>query len=172
MCQRSLFSLSILQWARLLTKGSSNHDSDRTGLIIDTNDIVRVICGAAIDKKASDLVVLNLEGKTSYADLFILCNGGTNRQVKAISEGILAKLKEMGAKGISTEGLGSARWVLIDTGDVIVHVFEEHLRGYYDLDGLWVDAKCVPLESFGFDTAVISEVTSPYRDSLARAPAS
>lgn len=112
---------------------------------------MRLATQAALDKKAEDLVVLDVQGRVSYCDWFILCNGTSNRQVQAIANHVVESLKKLGVRPMGVEGLPSARWVLIDLGDVVLHVFEEPLRGYYDLDGLWIDARRVGLDELGIE---------------------
>jgi len=98
-------------------------------------------------KKATDLVVLDVRGLTSIADFFIICSGSSNRQVMAIAEFIQIDLKKHGIKPLSVEGLKEGHWVLIDYGHVIIHVFYEPLRSFYDLEGLWTDAKRITTNS-------------------------
>ncbi len=100
---------------------------------------------AVTGKKAGDIVVLDLRGLTSIADAFIICCGKSNRQVTAIGEYIVKTLKQSGIKPLSTEGLKDGRWVLLDYGDVIIHVFSEVVRDFYDIEGLWVDARKINL---------------------------
>ena len=103
---------------------------------------MHTIARAALDKKGEQVVLLDLQGKASYCDWFILINGTNNRHVTAIAEGIVETLKrEDGLVPLGVEGMETGRWVLIDYGSGLVHVFLEPLRGYYDLDGLWMDAK-------------------------------
>jgi len=95
----------------------------------------------AQEKKAEDLVLLELEKKVSYCDFFLLCSGRNRRQVRAIAESIATQFKkELGVRALSVEGMETGRWVLLDFGDIVVHVFDEPLRGFYDLEGLWKDA--------------------------------
>ena len=95
----------------------------------------------AQEKKAEDLVLLELERKVSYCDFFLVCSGRNRRQVRAIAESIATQFKrEIGIKALSVEGMETGRWVLLDFGDIVVHVFDEPLRGFYDLEGLWKDA--------------------------------
>ena len=95
----------------------------------------------AQEKKAEDLVILELERKVSYCDFFLVCSGRNRRQVRAIAESIATQFKrELGIQALSVEGMETGRWVLLDFGDIVVHVFDEPLRGFYDLEGLWKDA--------------------------------
>jgi len=93
------------------------------------------------ERKAEDLVVLDVRGLTSYADFFILCSGRSSRQVIAIAEHVRDTLKIQGVRPLSIEGLAEGHWALMDYGHVIVHVFYEPIRRFYDLEGLWMDAK-------------------------------
>ncbi len=98
---------------------------------------------AALEKKAEGVVVLDVRGKTSIADAFIICSGRSNRQVSAIADNIQRFLRKQGIKPLSVEGQGEGHWVLLDYGHVILHVFYESTRRFYDLEGLWVDARRV-----------------------------
>jgi ribosome-associated protein len=91
----------------------------------------------ALDKKACDLVVLDVREQTSIADYFILCTGRSDRQVQSIAQGLEEGAAETGFKPFALEGVSRGHWVLIDFSDVIVHVFYEPVRQFYDLDGLW-----------------------------------
>ena len=100
---------------------------------------------AAESKKASDILVLDLTGITSFADYFVICTGANSRQIQAISDEITIRLKEHGELPLSLEGYNQAEWVLVDYGDFLVHIFSESSRAYYDLERLWRPAKVVPL---------------------------
>jgi ribosome-associated protein len=100
---------------------------------------------AAQSKKAQDIVVLDLREITSLADYFIICTGTNVRQNQAVSDEIHLKVKERGELPISVEGYENAEWVLMDYGDVIVHVFLEKTRSYYDLERLWRHARRVEI---------------------------
>jgi len=101
---------------------------------------------AVTGKKAIDPVVLDVRGLTSIADFFIICSGSSNRQVMAIAEFIQIYLKKHGIKPLGIEGIKEGHWILLDYGDVIIHVFYEPLRSFYDLEGLWTDAKRVTIQ--------------------------
>jgi ribosome-associated protein len=105
---------------------------------------------AALDKKAEDIVVLELSGLTIIADYFIICSGDNITQVKAIAENIEHEFLERGIKPLGIEGLDYSHWVLLDYGDIIVHVFEKETRAYYGLEKLWMDAKAIVVDE---DTA-------------------
>lgn len=92
------------------------------------------------------MTFLDLTGVASYCDGFLICTGTNRRHVRAIAEGIIEDMRAAGVRPIGVEGMEASRWVLIDFGDVLVHVFDEPMRGFYDLDALWADAKRVPLD--------------------------
>lgn len=96
---------------------------------------------AVLGKKAINVVALDVAELTSYADVFIICSGRSNRQVSAIAEFIQTDLRKHKIKPLSVEGTKDGHWVLLDYGHVIIHVFYEPVREFYDLEGLWVDAK-------------------------------
>lgn len=102
---------------------------------------------AALGRKAFDLVVLDVRILTSVADAFIICSGRSNRQVTAIAEFIQTELKKAGIKPLNVEGKKEGHWVLLDYGHVIIHVFYESVRHFYDLEGLWMDAKRIKTKS-------------------------
>ncbi len=102
---------------------------------------------AVMGKKALDLVVLDLRELTSFSDIFIICSGRSNRQVSAIAEYVQVNLKKHDIKPLSVEGKKEGHWVLLDYGHVIIHVFYEPVRVFYDLEGLWIDAKRIEIES-------------------------
>ncbi len=96
---------------------------------------------AALGKKALGLVVLDVRKLTSIADYFIICSGRSNRQVTAIAEHIQLTLKAAGIRPLSVEGVKGGHWVLMDYGHVIIHIFHDSDRNFYDLEGLWADAR-------------------------------
>jgi ribosome-associated protein len=102
---------------------------------------------AALGKKAHGLIILDVRGLTSVADAFIVCSGRSNRQVVAIADHIQRDLKTQRIKPLSVEGTKEGHWTLLDYGHVIIHVFYEPVRAFYDLEGLWVDAKRVKTKS-------------------------
>ena len=96
---------------------------------------------AVLGKKAEAVVALDVRGLTSIADTFIICSGRSNRQVTSIANHVERTLKDNGIRPLSVEGRKEGHWILMDYGDVIIHVFYEETRSFYDLEGLWVDAK-------------------------------
>ena len=102
---------------------------------------------AILGKKALDLVILDVRQLTSITDAFIICSGRSNRQVTAIAEYIQVSLKEKGIKPLSVEGKREGHWVLLDYGHVIIHIFYEPVRDFYDLEDLWIDAEKIRAEN-------------------------
>lgn len=95
---------------------------------------------SALDKKAYDLVILKVSALTSVADYFILCTGRSDTQVRSIGEAIQEALAAEGEKPLAVEGVAHGQWILMDYGDVVVHIFYEDVREFYNLDGLWAQA--------------------------------
>lgn len=99
---------------------------------------------AADDKRAEDIVVLNMKGISLVADYFIICHGNSDKQVQAIANEMKDKVLELGFDIKRIEGYDQAKWILVDLGDVVAHIFHRDERGYYNLERLWGDA---PLEN-------------------------
>jgi ribosome-associated protein len=108
---------------------------------VETKELADACGRSALGKKAGDVVVLHLSGLTDIADYFVLASGTSERHVLTISEAIEHDMKEKGITPFSTEGYKEGRWVIIDYGDVVIHVFLESLRELYDLENLWIEAK-------------------------------
>lgn len=108
--------------------------------------LARKIGRLALEKKAEDVVVLDLTGLSAACDFFVVCSGGSEPQVGAIAEHIVTKLKEAGTPPWHVEGRGVRRWILIDYVDVVVHVFHHETREYYTLERLWADAKTTKIK--------------------------
>lgn len=106
-------------------------------------DDVRAALGAALDRKAANVVVLDLRGSQAFTDFFVICTGQTARQVNAIADAVEAALKKIGVRPEHTEGTAKADWVLMDYFDFIVHVFTPECREFYALERLWGSAERV-----------------------------
>ncbi len=108
---------------------------------IEPEDVATELAKAALEKKAFDLAILDMRGLVDYCDIFVICSARNRRQVQGIAEGVRVHgKKKLRLKQHAIEGLEAARWVLVDFGDVVLHVFDEPMRGFYNLDGLWSDA--------------------------------
>jgi ribosome-associated protein len=95
------------------------------------------------DKKAKDIVVLDVRKITTISDYFIICSTSNERQARAITDDLRVRMKEIGKREMGVEGVADGRWVLQDFADIVVHVFLESQREFYDIEGLWADAKQV-----------------------------
>lgn len=95
---------------------------------------------AAMGRKAMDLVLLDVREVTDFADVFMICSGRSHRQVTAIAEHIEKDLRKKGIRPMSVEGFKEGHWALLDYGHIVVHVFYEPIRKFYDIESLWVDA--------------------------------
>ena len=89
------------------------------------------------DNKALDIVSIDLEGKSDIADFLVIATGTSNRHVSSLSENLITELKKDGVRDIKAEGINKSDWVLIDSGDVIVHIFRKEVREFYNLEKLW-----------------------------------
>ena len=113
------------------------------GMRLSSLEIARKIVDAAEDKKAADIVLLDVSELTSMADYFVICSGGSERQLGAIGDGIAEQLRAEGVRAIGREGGSNSHWTLLDFGAVIVHIFAPPERDYYQLERHWSKAKTV-----------------------------
>jgi ribosome-associated protein len=102
---------------------------------------------ALLERKSINPIYLDIRGRASYADALLICSARSNRQVKSIAENMERMLKKQKIKALHVEGMNEGHWVLMDYGDVIIHIFYEPERLFYDLEGLWSDVKPVILDS-------------------------
>ena len=107
---------------------------------IDPGDLAHRIVEVASDKKASDVVMLRTAEVTTMADYFVICSGRSDRQVQVLGHAIVEELRKEGIRPLGVEGRGAARWILLDYGSVIVHVFAAEEREYYGLERFWSNA--------------------------------
>lgn len=106
-------------------------------------ELARRVVELAEDKKAADIVLLDLAALTTLADHFVICSGGSERQLDAIADGIMEGLRAEGVRPLGREGLAASHWVLLDFGSVIVHVFTPPERDFYQLERHWAQAKTI-----------------------------
>lgn len=109
----------------------------------DIEKSLQSACLAADEKKAEQVTVLDLRGLASFTDFFVICHGGSARQVQAIADQVMEKLRDEKLRPLSVEGYRLAEWILIDYGDFVVHVFSENRREFYGLERLWSDAPVI-----------------------------
>jgi ribosome-associated protein len=100
------------------------------------------------DKKASDIKVLTVKDLTSVTDYFIICTGNSNTQIKTLADHVEEKMGELGRRPLHVEGYEAANWVLLDYGDIVVHIFHSELRGFYSLERLWSDAPTMNISPY------------------------
>jgi ribosome-associated protein len=127
--------------AKSASAGASSSKSDDGGLAVALKAL-----DLALDKKALEPVLLDVRELCGYCNFQLIVSGRSDRQVDAISEGVVIGLRDLGLRPLGTEGKRSGHWSLLDFGDVIVHVFHHPLREHYDLEGLWNDAPRVEIE--------------------------
>ena len=104
------------------------------------------LAAAALEHKALNVQIIDVRGKVDYSDYVVIMSGRSDRQVSALARNIQQTLDAQGQRCLGVEGLPHASWLLMDYADVIVHIFHEDTRGYYDLENLWLDAARVPTE--------------------------
>ena len=105
-----------------------------------------MICMAADEKKARDIVQMDMIGLISTNDYFVICSANTATQVRAIADNIEEKMEEVGISFLHKEGYREGEWILLDYGDTVAHIFQQEAREYYALERLWGDAKLTPYE--------------------------
>jgi ribosome-associated protein len=105
------------------------------------NDALKIAVNAADDKKASDVVILDISKIASFANYFLLCTGDSSRQMQAIADEIEKQLKAIGIRPSHMEGYQNSEWILMDYLDLVIHIFSRNARVFYDLERLWRDAK-------------------------------
>ena len=106
----------------------------------DAQETLRLILARLDDMKAEDTTTIQLTGKTTIADAMVVTSGRSNRHVGSVADRVIEGLKEAGVPGVRVEGMPNCDWVLIDAGDVIVHVFRPEVRAFYDLEKMWAGA--------------------------------
>ena len=121
-------------------------------------EATRIAVQSLVDKKAQDVRVLDVKGRTSICDALVLATGSHARHVSALATGVMKAWKDAkGGRPLGVEGTETGRWVLLDLGDTVVHLFDGPMRGHYDLDGLWVDARMVSFEELGVDAPEVND---------------
>lgn len=119
---------------------------------MDDQDLALACAEAALEKKAENIKILDLRQQSAFADFFVICSAMSTRQVVAITESVTSRLKSRGRRAIAVEGQSEGRWVLLDFGATVMHVFLDTVRDHYDLEALWSKAGRVPIppEYFGY----------------------
>ncbi|MGB0678729.1 MAG: ribosome silencing factor [Polyangiales bacterium] len=113
----------------------------RSSRLTQAQQLALGIAEVALEKKAAGIEIIDVDGKVDYADYLVLMSGRSDRQVSALADNIEEEIRRRGRKCIAKEGLPGGAWVLMDYGDVVVHIFHQEARAYYNLDALWLDAR-------------------------------
>jgi len=111
------------------------------------SDALKIVLKAADDKKAHDLVALDISQIASFASYFVFCTGDSSRQTQAIADEVEQRLRACGIRPSHVEGYRNAEWILMDYMDLVVHIFSKSARAYYDLERLWRDGKKLDVDS-------------------------
>lgn len=116
---------------------SETHSVTETVRAIKPSDLLDAVTDCLDSHKAEDIISIDLSGKSSFADHMVIASGRSQRQVAALTDYLVRDLKRMGHRDIVVQGLEQADWVLIDAGDVVVHLFRPEVRSFYNLDKMW-----------------------------------
>lgn len=112
----------------------------------DILNIAKEAANAALDKKAENVTILKMDAVTIITDFFVICTATNRTQAQAIANNVEAVMKEQGMKILHREGLSDGTWVLLDYGDIVVHVFQDEMRNFYGLEALWGDATVIEMD--------------------------
>jgi ribosome-associated protein len=146
-----VFEFLLCHTTRMLSHTENTEKSKLNNLqklktkVLNGLETARFCAAVSLDKKAENVVILDVAELTSVADYFVICSAPSERQVQAIAKEVLSGLKDQGRSLIGHEGFEEGNWALIDCGDVVFHCFLDIMRRYYDLEGFWADAKILPL---------------------------
>ena len=113
------------------------------GVLLESAQLAKTVVDVAYEKKASDIILLDIRDVATFADYFVICSGNNTRQIQAIADAIDEEVGKQGANMLHREGIAETGWLLLDLGDVIVHIFGAKEREYYRLERLWSEAKTV-----------------------------
>ena len=104
---------------------------------IDADAAVKTVLASLEDDKAEDILAIDIRGKSSFADMLVIASGRSGRHVSALADHVMRKLKDSGVKDVRVEGLPQADWVLVDAGDVVIHLFRPEVRAFYNIEKIW-----------------------------------
>ncbi len=110
---------------------------------------IALCINAVVDKQASNIVLLDLKGISTITDSFLICSGSSIRQVQAIADAVDEKMSGQGVEPEGVEGYSQARWILMDYGDLVVHIFHEETRSFYEIERLWAKAPALEISAVG-----------------------
>jgi ribosome-associated protein len=115
----------------------TERDPNRPAPGIDVEAATQVVLTSLEDDKAEEIVSIDIRGRSSFADMLVVASGRSARHVGALAEHVMSKLKDAGVKDVRVEGLPQADWVLVDAGDVVVHLFRPEVRAFYNIEKIW-----------------------------------
>jgi ribosome-associated protein len=127
--------------------GRPERDPNRPAPGIDVDTATRVVLASLEDDKAEDILAIDIRGKSSFADMLVVASGRSARHVGALADHVLRKLKDAGVKDVRVEGLPQADWVLVDAGDVVIHLFRPEVRAFYNIEKIWSGGHPAALQS-------------------------
>jgi len=127
--------------------GKPERDPNRPAPGIDVDAATRVGLTSLEDDKAEEIVSIDIHGKSSFADMLVVASGRSARHVGALADHVMRKLKEAGVKDVRVEGMPQADWVLVDAGDVVIHLFRPEVRAFYNIEKIWSGGHAAPLPS-------------------------
>lgn len=111
--------------------------SPRPARGIDADAVAKAVLASLEDDKAEEILAIDIRGKSSFADMLVIASGRSSRHVAALAEHVMRKLKDEGVKDVRAEGLPQADWVLVDAGDVVIHLFRPEVRAFYNIEKIW-----------------------------------
>ena len=126
---------------------NAERDPKRPAPGIDVEAATRVVLASLEDDKAEEIISIDIRGKSSFADMLVVASGRSARHVGALADHVMRKLKEAGVNDVRVEGMPQADWVLVDAGDVVVHLFRPEVRAFYNIEKIWSGAHTTPLPS-------------------------
>ena len=127
--------------------GATPRAANRPAPGIDVEATTKVVLTSLEDDKAEDILAIDIRGKSSFADMLVVASGRSSRHVSALADHVMRNLKDAGLKDVRVEGLPQGDWVLVDAGDVVVHLFRPEVRAFYNIEKIWSGAHTTPLPS-------------------------
>ena len=127
--------------------GRPERDPNRPAPGIDVDAATRTVLTSLEDDKAEDILAIDIRAKSSFADMLVVASGRSARHVGALADHVMRKLKDAGVKDVRVEGLPQADWVLVDAGDVVVHIFRPEVRTFYNIEKIWSGGAAAPAPS-------------------------
>jgi len=117
--------------------GKVAREANRASSGLDADAVSRLVLASLEDDKAEEILAIDIRGKSSFADMLVVASGRSARHVGALADHVMRKLKDAGVKHVHVEGLPQADWVLVDAGDVVVHLFRPEVRSFYNIERIW-----------------------------------